>query len=183
MLRALDFGCGIGRISILLNEFNIESYGIDISENAIAEANALAQQQRYGADCIFQVYDGKNIPFEDNFFDFTISDCVMDSIPFDLAKLLMKEICRVTKRCFYVSLISEASRTLFGLNKIASDEIVVEEEHEKGTVQSFYTLDKIHRLIENTSFVIKWGELITNHNLLEPSREYGRYYIVLEKPM
>lgn len=30
-LKGLDFGCGIGRQTILMEEFGIEAYGIDIS--------------------------------------------------------------------------------------------------------------------------------------------------------
>ena len=41
-LKALDFGCGIGRMTVLLHEFNIDGYGIDISENAISEAKKFA---------------------------------------------------------------------------------------------------------------------------------------------
>lgn len=41
-LKGLDFGCGIGRITLLMHEFGIDGYGVDISENAILEAKNLA---------------------------------------------------------------------------------------------------------------------------------------------
>jgi 2-polyprenyl-3-methyl-5-hydroxy-6-metoxy-1,4-benzoquinol methylase len=40
-LRGLDCGCGIGRMTMLLNEFNIDSYGVDISKVAIQKAKEL----------------------------------------------------------------------------------------------------------------------------------------------
>lgn len=180
-LKGLDFGCGIGRLSVLLNEFNIKSNGIDISETAILEAKLLAKQHGCEEGTTFQCYDGQKIPFEDGFFDFTISDCVIDSVPFELAQKIVKEIDRVTKSYFYLSVISSNSNSLFCSSTIEADEIIVEENHEKGTIQSFYDIDKIKKLIENTNFKIKWGELITHQNIINSSKTYGRYFIVLEK--
>ena len=34
----------------------------------------------------FQVYNGKEIFFDDEYFNFIVSDCVLDSMPFELAK-------------------------------------------------------------------------------------------------
>lgn len=180
-LKGMDFGCGIGRLSILLNEFNIKSYGIDVSETAIEQAKILAKKMGYDKNTNFQSYNGQDIPFENDFFDFTVSDCVIDSIPFELAKKLVKEIDRVTKKYFYLSVISSDSDSLFSSGKDNSDEIIVQENHEKGTIQSFYTIDKINELIKGTNFKIKWGELIVHKNIINPSVENGRYYVVLEK--
>lgn len=179
-LKALDFGCGVGRNTILLSEFNIESYGIDISETAIKEATLLAEKiNNYSAN--FSVYDGQNIPFEDNFFDFTMSFGVLDSLPFELAKKLLKEIDRVSKKYFYLSLISSDSNALFGMDGEIEDEIIVEEKHQQGTIQCFYNVDKINKLIEGTNFKIKWGELMTHQDILNKENKHGRYNIVLEK--
>lgn len=180
-LKALDFGCGVGRTSILLNEFNIESYGIDISENAINEAKKFAKKTGCSDNIDFRAYDGENIPFENNFFDFSMSHAVLDSLSFELAKKLVKEIDRVTKKYFYLSLISNGSNSFFGTNTETTDEIIVEEAHEQGTIQCFYDFDKIKNLIENTSFKIKWAELLTHQDLLDPQKQHGRYTIVLEK--
>ena len=37
-LRGLDFGCGIGTHAIIFNDFDISSFGIDISEVAVSVA-------------------------------------------------------------------------------------------------------------------------------------------------
>jgi len=136
-LKALDFGCGIGRITILLHEFNVEAYGIDISENAIDEAKKLAKYFQFNLNDNFSSYNGKKIPFKDEEFDFTISEAVLDSLPFELAKQLMKEIDRVTKKYFFMSLMHSNSASLFSTLEDAQEfngEIEVKEMHEHGTV-------------------------------------------------
>lgn len=164
-------------------EFGIDAYGIDISENAISEAKNVLSAANFNPEKV-SIYDGNNIPFENNFFDFTISEGVIDSLSFALAKKLLKEIERVTKKYFYFSLISSSSISLFNLNlKKSRDfngEIVVQEEHEFGTIQSFYNIKKIKELIAETKFKIIWGELIENHDFFE-KYSHGRYHLVLEK--
>lgn len=73
-LKALDFGCGIGRITILLREFGIDSYGVDISRNAINEAIKFGKHFGYDIEDGVNTYDGNKIPFKDDSFDFTISE-------------------------------------------------------------------------------------------------------------
>ena len=182
-LRALDFGCGIGRMTILLKEFDIEGYGIDISKNAIQEANKLAQNFGYNLENYFHVYDGEVIPFEQDFFDFTISEGVLDSMPFELAKKLLREIDRVTKKYFFLSLISHESINFFKQMKnqsIFDGELEVQELHEKGTIQSLFSKSKIDELIKDTNFKIKFCELHKVEDLLR-LEQYGRYYLILEK--
>ncbi len=181
-LKGLDLGCGIGRTTILLYEFDIEGYGIDISENAIIEAKNFAKKFDFNLDNFFRVYDGKDIPFNNEYFDFVISDCVLDSMSFELAKKLIKDIDRVTKKYFFVSLISTESKDLFEntVNDREKLEIEVKEEHEKGTIQSLFNKQKIEELIMDTNFKIKWCEL-HNINSCSDNYQHGRWYIVLEK--
>lgn len=112
-LKGLDFGCGVGRMTVLMHEFGINGYGVDISQNAINSAKNLSKKLGYDLDKYFSVYDGEHLPFDDEFFDFAISDGVMDSLPYELAKKLIKEIDRVSKKYFYLSLISSQSLSLF----------------------------------------------------------------------
>jgi SAM-dependent methyltransferase len=179
-LKALDFGSGIGRNVILCEEFGIEGYGIDISENAVKKAKEFFGYF-YDAKKIgnlknrFSVINDEKIPFVDNFFDFSLSDCVLDSMSFEHAKKIAKELDRVTKKYLFISLISGSI-----IKKDYSGEVIVKTEHENGTVQSYYSLPKIKKLIEGTNWKIKWMNLITEENITAKSKN-ARFYVVLEK--
>lgn len=177
-VRALDFGCGIGRQTILLQEFGTEAYGIDISEEAIKEAKALAEY--FGFNELkerFQVFDGYHIPFDNHFFQISISEGVLDSMYFNVAKTIINELDRVTTRYLFLSLISGDNDQFY--REFESD-IEVEEKHEQGTIQSYYNYSKILNLIEKTNFKIEWIRLITEEGI-NHRYKYGRYYIVLKK--
>ena len=58
--RALDVGCGVGQVVGRLTAAGIEAYGVDVSQPNIARA------QKISTRC--QLYDGKHLPFDDNFF-------------------------------------------------------------------------------------------------------------------
>ena len=163
-LRGLDFGCGIGRMTILLHEFDIDGYGIDISQNAVIEGKKLSKHFGFNLESYLQAYDGEKIPFDDNYFDFTISEGVLDSMPFELAKKLIKDIERVTKRYFFLSLISAESADMFRQTKneeLFDGEVEVEKKKKKGTIQSLFSKSKIEEFIKDTDFKIKWCELHT----------------------
>ena len=66
-IRGLDYGCGIGRMTMLLHEFNIEAYGVDISKNSIQKAKKLFPiiKNRY------LLLDGNSVPFDNEYFDIT----------------------------------------------------------------------------------------------------------------
>lgn len=182
-LKGLDFGCGIGRMTILLHEFDIDGYGIDISQNAIVEAKKLAEHFRFNLEDFLQAYDGVKIPFEDAYFDLTISEAVFDSMPYALAKTLIKDIDRVTKKYFFVSLISSSSTDIFGQtrgDKSFDGEIEVCEDHEKGTIQSLFSKEKILDFISDTNFKLKWCELHSTNSCTD-DYSHGRWYLVLEK--
>ncbi|MDA3969147.1 class I SAM-dependent methyltransferase [Helicobacter ibis] len=109
-IRALDFGCGIGRQTLFLSEFDIESHGIDISKQAIDKAKKLSEQLNIKA--IFEIYDGKNIKFRDNFFDFSISLGVLNCIPIANLPNILREIKRVTKKYCFFTLIGDISHKI-----------------------------------------------------------------------
>lgn len=182
-VKACDYGCGIGRQTILLKEFGIDAYGIDISQEAIKEAKYLASSLGMNLDNNLIVGDGETVPFENNFFDFSIAESVLDSTCFQIAQSIIAELDRVTKKYCFISLISGdyCQDPCFSDKKVTTA-------HEKDTIQSYYGLPKILDLIEPTQFVIKECSLVTNE-LMVPSNpsstgtitKEGRYYVVLEK--
>lgn len=177
-VRGLDYGCGIGRITILMREFGIDAYGVDISEMGIGIAKKLAAHLGFkDMTNKFRIVDGLMIPFETNFFDITISEAVLDSIYFEVSKKIVKEIERVTKKLAFISLISgDDDKHPKGF----SGEEIIKTNHEEGTIQNYYNWEKIQNLIVNTDFKINWCHLIIEESMISKYK-YGRYYIVLQK--
>lgn len=176
-VRGLDFGCGIGRQTILMREFGIDAYGYDISSQAIAEAKKLARHLGYD-DLIdkFITGDGRIIPFDDAFFDVTISESTLDSMTFELAKKAMAEIDRATSKIAFFSFISGEveGRTDY------DGDVVVETEHEKGTIQGYYTPEKIRQILSGTNWKLQWCRLVQEKGINHQCAS-GRYYVVAVK--
>jgi len=173
-LRALDLGCGIGRQTILFEEFNIEGYGVDISEVALTEAKKLAEY--FGYDLSERLIQLKEValPFEDNFFDFAISDSVLDSMEFSFAQEYMRELNRTVKKFLYLNLISGDSVS------IDSGDVEVTNTYEQGTIQSYYSLERVQQLIADTEFQIASLHKIIYESLTD--KKYTvRLHIVLTK--
>jgi len=95
----------------------------------------------------------------------------------ELAKSIMKELDRVTSRLAFISLISGDDSEHF--REYAGEE-VVQTEHERDTIQSYFNMWKIRDLISGTGFKIKWCSLITEESVIDRYKN-GRYYIVLKK--
>ena len=73
-LRGLDFGCGIGTHAIIFNDFQIDAYGIDLSEVAISKAIENATKKGINRDqFLVQSVDTHKLPYEDNYFDFVVA--------------------------------------------------------------------------------------------------------------
>ena len=105
-IRGLDFGCGSGRQSVLMAEFGIEAYGVDISQRAIEISEQMASY--FDKKVNFSVYDGKNLEFPDEFFDFTAClGGVLNCIPKSELENIAKELQRITKTYICVSYIQE----------------------------------------------------------------------------
>ncbi len=74
--KALDFGCGVGRLTRGLLGYFREAYGVDISENMIRKARELTPQ------CSFQVNNSSDLAiFPDKTFDLVYSNRVLQHQP------------------------------------------------------------------------------------------------------
>jgi ubiquinone/menaquinone biosynthesis C-methylase UbiE len=96
--NCLDFGCGIGRVSVVLAKRFKQVVGIDISEEMlkIARRNALIAETR---NIQFKKCNGENIQFiNDDTFSFVFSIiCLQHIEPPEVRDLMRKELVRVTK--------------------------------------------------------------------------------------
>jgi ubiquinone/menaquinone biosynthesis C-methylase UbiE len=173
--KALDLGCGIGRLTILLKEFGFDAYGVDISEVAIEQAKALSKTFGYNLDANFVRVEKIALPFEDNFFDIAICDSVLDSMEFSFAKNYLNELNRTVKNLLYLNLIASDSSDSSG-----AEDLLVESQHEQGTIQSFYDENRIRTLINETNFEIIQLNKNSVENLLNNTYNV-RFNVVLQK--
>lgn len=97
-IKLLDFGCGIGKIERYLFAYfpRAKVYGIDTSSKSIDVASSTTKK------ATFLVYNGEEIPFEDNSFNSIILSCVLHHIPPNKRKKILREIFRVLKKNGYL---------------------------------------------------------------------------------
>jgi len=82
--RILDVGCGNGNTVLKIAEQvgpNGKAVGIDFSTEGIAEAKKKAAKLGLDKVTEFRVADAEKLPFEDNYFDAVISECVVCLAP------------------------------------------------------------------------------------------------------
>jgi len=77
--RALDFGCGVGRLTRALAAHFQTAVGVDISEEMVSRARTLHAEE---GNCTFRVLDVHGLTaFPDRSFDFVYSRIVLQHIP------------------------------------------------------------------------------------------------------
>lgn len=93
--RALDFGCGVGRLTQALADHFERVVGVDIARSMIERA------RRYGADRNRVRYEVNTAPdlrcFEDASFDFVYSNKVLQHIPPEIQATYVREFVRVLR--------------------------------------------------------------------------------------
>ena len=91
--KALDFGCGVGRLTQSLCRYFDQCYGVDIAPSMIELAE---KYNRYGNKCSYYVNEAKDLSlFEDNSFDFIYSNIVLQHMKPEYSKNYIKEFLRV----------------------------------------------------------------------------------------
>ena len=92
--RALDIGCGIGRIEQHLSDYVNEIHGVDISGIMIKKARKYAKK----TNVFFHVNDGSDLKmFPGDYFDIAFSFYVFQHFSRNIAVAYVKEIERVLK--------------------------------------------------------------------------------------
>ena len=148
--KALDFGSGVGRDLLFMNKLGLDVYGLEISKEAVEKANNMILNKGYEARS--RVYDGKKIPFEDDFFDFIISFGVLDHMLFDKAKKIMKELKRVLKKDGLMLIVVHSYfDSHFGRGEKVNENtfIINWGKVEKGLPQHYFTEKEIRELTKD----------------------------------
>lgn len=92
--KILDLGCGSGRN--FTKRTGVDFYGVDFSENMIKLARKNAKEKNVDAKLF--VSNAKNLPFEDNFFDYAIYIAALHCIESkETRKNSLEELFRVLK--------------------------------------------------------------------------------------
>lgn len=93
--RALDFGCGVGRLTQALATYFDEAYGVDIAPSFIDLARAYNTR---GDKCSYYLNARDDLSlFADQTFDFIYSARVLQHMNRDLAKKYIGEFVRLLK--------------------------------------------------------------------------------------
>jgi SAM-dependent methyltransferase len=93
--RALDFGCGLGRLTQPLADRFDEAVGVDIAASMIEGARTANKQ---GSRCQFVLNERDDLTvFADESFDFVFSLLVLQHMPLSLSERYMREFVRVLK--------------------------------------------------------------------------------------
>lgn len=93
--RALDFGCGVGRLTQALAGHFDEAVGIDIAESMVAAAR---QHNQHGERCSFVVNVKSDLSvFESASFDFVMTFLVLQHIPPELVCGYIQEFMRILR--------------------------------------------------------------------------------------
>lgn len=69
--RVLDIGCGVGRHLILLSSVGYDTYGLDLSEQAIKCCRETLKSKRLSADV--KIGDMHKLDYPDGYFDFVLA--------------------------------------------------------------------------------------------------------------
>jgi SAM-dependent methyltransferase len=93
--RALDFGCGVGRLSQALAMHFDQVHGVDISPSMVGHANRLS---RFPEKCQYHINAEEHLGlFPDNHFDFVYSNITLQHIEQRFAKAYIADFLRVAK--------------------------------------------------------------------------------------
>jgi ubiquinone/menaquinone biosynthesis C-methylase UbiE len=91
--RALDFGCGVGRLTQPLAQHFEEAYGVDISASMIQQAKDYNQ---HGARCQYVLNEKSDLRvFPDQHFDFVYSNITLQHMPPRYSRRYIAEFIRV----------------------------------------------------------------------------------------
>lgn len=148
----LDFGCGLGRHSILFAKSGFNVSAFDLSQEGINNLSKWADEESLSIN--LNVADMLSLPYEDKSFDCIFAYHVISHTDSIGMNKILSEICRILKPNgeIYLSLCSKDTWSFkdSGYPKIDENTVVkTEEGPEKGIPHFYVTLQDILKLFTN----------------------------------
>lgn len=104
-LRILDFGCGSGEFTVMMNLMGYDATGVDVSDRALGIARVLAGENGIAA-ARFVKADGGRLPFESSAFDVVVMISSLEHIDDATLGRLVPELARVCTGVVFVQVPS-----------------------------------------------------------------------------
>ena len=168
MKRMLDIGCGFGRNSLYLIKEGFDTYGFDNSEIAIKALRRRLKEK--GLKMHLLLHDGnKRFPYDDGFFDATISISAIHHATYRNVKKIAKEINRVTRKGGLLLITAPTYNSKYGkteavkFKRIGYRTYVPLDNNEKG-VPHFYFNDEIAKRLFG-GFDLKIDRIVKENKL------------------
>ena len=154
-MKALEVGCGIGRLLIPLSKIFEETIGVDISENMVKKCKENINDI---ANCNVMVNNGLDFEnLESNYFDFCLVNTVFQHIPKkEIIINYIKEIHKVLK-----------PGGIFHFNIYTNDDVRSNRFSPNTRFGVTFSTGEIFNILENNEFkILKHGkEQFTNYNI------------------
>lgn len=97
----LDFGCGMGELTVQMNSLGFQATGIDVHEKHLALARILAKENDL-PETTFVLNKGNILPFDDNRFDIITIFSVLEHLSDNTLLWLLPELNRICNGVIYV---------------------------------------------------------------------------------
>ncbi len=95
--KALDIGCGIGRITLTLARLGADVTGVDLSEGMLAHLDRIARKEKLGKRICTVRSSSVELPFEDQLFDVVTCFGLLEHLPEEVRLKTILEALRVMK--------------------------------------------------------------------------------------
>ena len=182
--KILDCGAG-GRYPplALFSQRGFETYGIDISENAINTSRAFANNNDLKID--LRIGDMRKIPFEDKCFSFAFTQNSICHLSKEDTKKTISEMLRVVVPggiCLVDFMSIECSFCNEDeMGTLVGDYEFLLKERDEEFLHSFYRDDEAENIFSNV-IILRKNKVISDYLTHEPPYTDVRLYFYIQKP-
>ncbi|HEX6693752.1 MAG TPA: class I SAM-dependent methyltransferase [Longimicrobiales bacterium] len=93
----LDFGCGTGLLTVLMNSLGHTAIGLDLHERHLSMGRLLARENGMDGDAMFVASRSRTLPFEDGAFGIITLFSVVEHLDDDVMSWLLPELARISR--------------------------------------------------------------------------------------